>query len=292
MPVPFEELEGSPRFSIRHDETLAVRAFRVAWNDWPQFVHELVGRYEARAGQVYFVPPLGLPGFAHLLVSDVEVEPFEPSCPDGSTVRTLYSGANRYPAAGAKVVATYRTRFDEDNAGRIKLPRVPRGTFLTYEADLAAEYLAMPARTWRWDIPPDFPPLAPDVHPGRMLPQSLLRITWHRVPFPPWDAIRALRGCVNDAEFIDSPPGTVLFLGARAKREFTFQSGAGFWRLEYAFQENVKELSTGAQVGWNHWYRESPHDDEHWLAIADEDGNPPYAQGDLSQLFALGTQTA
>lgn len=289
MPTNFEELEGSPRFEIHDGETMAVRTFRVAWNDWPAFARELVGRYDVRGGQYYFVPPLGLPGFAHLLVSDVEVEPFEPSCPDGSAVRSLYSGANSYPAAGAKVTATYRTRFDEDNAPRAKLPKVPRGTFLTYETELAAEYLATPARTWRWDAAPDFLPLAPDLHPGVLLPQALFRITWHRVALPPWDLIRLLRGRVNESEFLGAPPGTVLFLGARAKREFTFQAGAGFWRVEYAFQENVKVLSTGGQVGWNHLYREMPIDGEHWNAIADADGNPPYADGNFANLFTFGT---
>lgn len=289
MSVSFEELEGSPRFEVRDDETVAIRFFRVDWNDWLQFARELLGRYEVRGGQFYFVPPLGLAGFAHLLVSELQVEPFEPSCPQGESLRSLSSGTNRYPIGGAKVTAIYRTRFDENNASRTKLPVVPRGTFLTFRADLAAEYLATPGRTWRWDASPDFPAVAPDVQPGILLPQSLFQLTWHRVALPPWDAIRALRGKVNSSEFVGAPPGTVLFLGARVRREFQFLADSGFWRVEYAFQENVKELSTGEKVGWNHCYRESAVDGEHWVALADEDGNPPYANADFSSLFSFGT---
>lgn len=287
MAVSFEELEGSPRFEIRDEETLAVRTFRVAWNDWPQFARELIGRYEVRGGQYYFVPPLGLAGFAHLLVSELEVEPFEPSCPDGDGVRTLTSGTNCYPAGGARVTATYRTRFDEDNAGRTKLPKVPRGTYLTYRADLAAEYLSIPGRTWRWYDPPEFSPVPPDVQPGKLLPQALVHLTWHRVALPPWEAMRALRGKVNGTEFLGAPAGTVLFLGAKVRREFQFLADSGFWRVEYAFQENIKELSDGTKVGWNHFYREAAVDGEHWVAIADEDGNPPFAYGDFNPLFAF-----
>ncbi len=288
MAVAFEELEGSPRFEIRDDETLAVRTFRVSWNDWPQFAQQLVGRYEVRGGQYYFVPPLRLPGFAHLLVSELEVEPFEPSCPDGAAVRTLVSGMNRYPGGGAKVTAIYRTRFDEDNAGRSKMPKVPLGTYLTFRADLAAEYLSTPGRTWRWNAPPDFPAVAPDVQPGRLLPQSLFHLTWHRVALPPWDAMRGLRGTVNDAEFLGSPPGTVLFLGAKVRRVFQFLAAGGFWRVEYTFQENVKELSDGSKVGWNHFYRETAVNGEHWVGIADEDGNPPYPSASFAPLFTFG----
>lgn len=31
MSVSFEELEGSPRFEVRDDETVAIRFFRVGW---------------------------------------------------------------------------------------------------------------------------------------------------------------------------------------------------------------------------------------------------------------------
>jgi len=289
MTVEFEELEGSPRFEVRDDETVAIRHFRVMWSSWRTFVRELLGQYEIRGGQYHFVPPTGLDGFPHLLVSEVMVEPFDPASPYGAHVRSLGKGTNDYPLGGAKVTAIYRTRFDEHNASRTKLPAVPQGTYLTFRADVAAEYLATPGRTWRWDAPPDYPAVAPDVQPGLLLPQSLFYLTWHRVPMPPWDTIRALRGKVNASEFVGSPPGTVLFLGAKVRREFQFLADDTFWRVEYAFQENVKELETGGKVGWNHWYRETAVSGEHWVAIADEDGNPPYASADFSALFSFGS---
>jgi hypothetical protein len=289
MSIPFEELEGSPRFEVRDDETVAVRTFMVPWTLWPKFGRQLLGQYEIRGGQYHFVPPTGLDGFPHLLVSELIVEPLDPRSPSGAVpLTTVGRGTNDY-TWGAKVTAIYRTRFDEQNASRTKLPTVPQGTYLTFRADVAAEYAATPGRTWRWNAPPDYPAVAPDVQPGLLRPQSLFHLTWHRVPMPPWDAMRALRGKVNASEFVGSPPGTVLFLGAKVRREFLFLASDPFWRVEYAFQENVKELETGGKVGWNHWYRETAVSGEHWVAIADEDGNPPYASADFSPLFSFGT---
>ncbi len=201
---------------------------------------------------------------------------------------TLSSGVNGYPAGGALVTATYRTAFDSDNQPRPATPAVPSGTYVTYQSDVAAEYVTTPGRVWRWNDSPDNPPLAADVNPGVIIPQGAFQLDWQRVAAPPWDAIRALRGKVNQAEFLAHPAGCVLFLGAEASREFHFLPEGGFWRVAYRFQENTKELSDGSQVGWNYFYKETPVDGEHWVAIQDSSGNLPYAEGDFTELFEFG----
>jgi hypothetical protein len=84
---------------------------------------------------------------------------------------------------------------------------------------------------------------------------------------------------------VGAPAGTVLFLGARAVREFQFLEEGGFWRLEYAFLENTKPLAAGGQAGWNAFYKEISVAGEHWVAIRDADGRAPYATGDFNLLF-------
>jgi len=247
-----------------------------------------VGSYQVVGGTFVFSPPVEFPGLPSLLVEELEVEPFDPASPDGDGVTTLTSTPNTYTAAGARVTATYRSGFDADNDPREDLPTIPNGTYLTYDADLAAEYLATPGRVWNWVDPPNNPPVPDDVNPGLLLPQGSFRLTWHRVARPPWSTIRSLRGKVNAATFVGAPAGTVLFLGARATRKFQFIEHGGFWKLEYAFQENTKELSTGAKVGWNHFYKETAVAGEHWVAIEDADGNPPYEAADLTPLFLFG----
>jgi len=168
--------------------------------DHPAFARLLVGRYRRVGCSHEFVPPLAFPGEPNLIVSDIDVEPFDAEGPEGSLVTTLTSGTNRYPAAGAKVTAVYESLFDADNRPRDDLPGVPTGTYLTYEADLGFEQFATPSRRWRWNAPPDYPTLAADVEPSLLLPTGDFRLTWHRVAVPPWTAIRSLRGHVNVGE--------------------------------------------------------------------------------------------
>ncbi|MDA7977507.1 MAG: hypothetical protein MPJ50_01900 [Pirellulales bacterium] len=288
MTVSFEELAGSPIIRVNEDGTQAVRHFRVAWSDWLTFARELVGEYRVVGRSFAFIPPQSFPGFENMLVRELDVEPFEPSGPDGSTVSTLTSGVNQYPSGGARVTATYEAMFDADNKPRPDLPEPPEGTFLSYKADLGSQCIATPGRTWRWDDPPDHPPLPPDIQPGVQVAEGSFELTWHRVPLPPWNLIRELRGKLNSATFVGSPPGTVLFTGAKITREFHIFRTGGFWKVRYSFLESTHELSSGALVGWNYFYKETPVSGEHWVAIADEDNNRPYVSADLTQLFTFG----
>jgi hypothetical protein len=288
MPAQFEELEGSPKLAVSEQGMTAWRSFRVAWADWPAFCGELIGSYQVVGGTFVFTEPLEFPGFPNLVVSDIQLEPFDPASPDGTGVGTLGAAPNAYSAGGARVTATYTTAFDVGNEPRPELPKVPKGTYLTFRADLGAEYMATPGRIWRWQAPPANPVVPDDVNPGLLIPQGTFHLTWHRVALPPWSTMRELRGKVNDATFVGAPAGTVLFLGARVRRRFHFVALGGFWEVQYTFQENTKELTSGAKVGWNHFYKETKVAGEHWVAIADEDGNAPYGAGDLTQLFVFG----
>jgi hypothetical protein len=186
------------------------------------------------------------------------------------------------------VTATYRTLIDADGAARGDLPSVPTGTFLHYEAELGTEAQAVPGRTWHWVASPDNPQLLPDQGTNLVRPSGTFHLAWQRVPLPPWDAIRELRGTVNDATFVGCAAGTVLFLGAAVERQFPLNPSGGFWEVRYAFAERTIELDGGGAVGWNHHYKETAVSGEHWVAIADDSDNPPYRGGDFSRLFEFG----
>ncbi|MGC3972393.1 MAG: hypothetical protein QM775_35135 [Pirellulales bacterium] len=68
-------------------------------------------------------------------------------------------------------------------------------------------------------------------------------------------------------------------------REFQLLDADALWRIDYHFAEQTKPLVVGGYGGWNHYYREQADAGEHWLEIADADGNPPYASGDFQTLF-------
>ncbi|MEX2187514.1 MAG: hypothetical protein WD875_12000 [Pirellulales bacterium] len=287
--VAFEELEGSPTIRVSQRGAVAVREFRCAWSDWPALARLLAGDFELVGSSPTFSAPLEFPGTANLVVSEIAVEPFDGGAPEGDDVTTLLSGTNRYSVAGARVTATYRSLFDTAGAARGDLPAVPDGTFLTYEAELGTEVQSLPGRTWHWVASPSNPPLLSDQGPSLLIPSGTFHLTWQRVPLPPWDAIRQLRGAVNDASFVGSPVGTVLFLGATVERQFPFSPSGGFWEIAYTFAERTIALDGGGSVGWNYQYKETPVSGEHWVAIADDSGNPPYRSGDFSSLFEFAT---
>ena len=285
MSVAIEELDGSPRFRIAESGTTAVRRLLVAWNQWQALARELVGTYRVVGGGFSFVAPSHVL-LNNLIVSELAVDPWPEEKITSGALTSIASSPNDYPHA--VVTATYRTIYDANNQPRDDLPSVPAGTILTYSADLGAEYMTVPGRVWRWVDPPDNPKVPEDVNPGLLIPSGAYQLTWRRVPRPPWNKIRELRGKVNSGTFVGAPAGTVLFLGARATREFQFLEEGGFWRIEYSFLECTKELTTGAKVGWNYFYKELKVGSEHWVRIEDQDGGAPYRQGDLTQLFQFG----
>ncbi len=281
----FEELDDSPRFHITESGTSAVRRFLVAWSQWQSFARQLVGSFQIVGSGFSFVIPSHVL-LNNLIVSELTVDPWPADKITSGALFSLGSSPNAYPHA--LVTATYRTIYDHDNRSRPDLPDVPAGTILTYSAELGAEYITVPGRVWQWVDPPDNAKVPDDVNPGLLLPSGAYRLLWRRVAQPPWDAIRALRGKVNNATFVGAPTGTVLFLGARVTREFQFLEEGGFWRLEYSFLESTRELSGGGSAGWNHFYKEQASGGEHWVAIEDEDGNPPYRAGNFAGLFQFG----
>jgi hypothetical protein len=275
MSIAFEELAGSPTIEVEHDGVRARRVFRVAWDEWRDFARTLLGGWTRIESTYRWIPPQPFPGLPHVLVERIEVAPFDPDNPEGDAVLSIAHGANRYPDAGAQVTAHYRTLVtpvDEDGND----PDTPEGTVLTYSADLAAEYVSVPGRVWEWSD--DGAKLPADENPQVLLPTGSYTLKWERVARPPWDAIRALRGKVNDAEFYGAAAGKLLFLGAKATRQFELLSEVNLWTIEYAFAERSHE--------WNEFYKQGAG----FTAIRDRDDNDlqPYAEGDFGGLFVFG----
>ncbi|MHB1033235.1 MAG: hypothetical protein ACYC35_05190 [Pirellulales bacterium] len=287
MAVLFEELAGSPTWSVRDGRATATRVFKVAWEDRFDFVRDLWGGYWVVGNRWVYVLPATFPDLAGALVTDVHVELFDPDAPTSDTfLAGLSSGTNVY--SHARVTATYRNLPGDDR--RAGKPAHPEGTVLTFSSDLSAEYQTIPGRTWEWNVAgsPDVPA---DINPGILVPAEDLELTWHRVPRPPWDAIRDLRGKVNASAFMGHAPETVLFLGARAHCDCQIFD-TGLWKLEYHFK--VKEVQATADsatlYGWNRFYREEPADGEHWLEIQTKGAtkHKPYTAGDFAALFQFG----
>lgn len=269
MPVSFEELEGSPTIAINADGMQATRVFRVAWSDWQDFVRDLTGGWRPVGDSFELIEPKSFPGLDNVVIDEVHITPLDPHNPDGQEVQTLTRGTNSYPQAGAKVVATYKSRADADPENDD--PDIPKGTVLTYSSDLGGETITIPGRAYTWGAGGD--KLPADVNPGVFMPTGSYTLKWDRVASPPWSAIRNTRGKINSTAFHGAAARTVLFLGARASRQFEFLHGATLWSLEYSFAERAVE--------WNKFFRVETGV---WTEI-----NPkPYAEASFSNLFTFG----
>lgn len=289
--VDYEELEDSPTFSLTGQRPSAKRIFLVDWSDWQEAVAQIYGSYQYIAGQATHTPPETFPGMPWLVAQDIQVEPFDPKSPDGA------GAPNTYNMGGAKLTVTYSPIEGDGSTGgsHPDMPEVDNGTYLTYSADIGAKMLSVPGRTFLWSGLTGADRRLPDDQPmGKLIPTEQFTLSWQRVPRPPFSQIRAKRGMVNDGEFMGFPDNNVLFLGAKLSRDFQVID-SGLWRVDYMFEvRSHKATSTDPALennyyGWNRFYsRKSDSDGEHWLIIADEDGNQLYQDTDFAPLLQQG----
>lgn len=288
--VTFEELERSPMIWISQGAARATRVFRVPdWSQWQAFVRVLVGRWTAVGVSPVFVAPLAFPGYPTMLVDEVQIEPFDAMSPDGTVPVDLATTTNTY-AQGARVTVQYKT-LPQDGGGTGSDPDRPDGTTLVVQVNGGTELSSIPGRAWRWNTA-GAPAVDPDQFTGILIPTADYNLTWGRVPIPPWETMRTMRGKVNSLPFLGAPAGTLLFAGYQARRLFQFLEDGGFWEFDYVFREQANYNAAGTQVrGWNYFYREQASGGEHYLKIVNEDGDPPYKEADFQDLFKFPVVT-
>jgi hypothetical protein len=199
----FSELEGSPTLRISTDGISGERKFWVPHStDLIPFLQEVIGiwvisgQQNGQGGTCFFQPPMAYPGFANVVPDDISVAPRQPSSPMGTFAVDLDGTTNDYQN-GWDVTVKYKTVYNiqEQRSG---LPGTPTGTYLSYEADLSAEYVTIPGRSFVWMVGPGNPEsngktLGEDNSPGILTPTGGYTLTWDRVLSPPWDTIRGNR---------------------------------------------------------------------------------------------------
>jgi hypothetical protein len=282
MPVDFEELEGSPKISVSRRGMSGVRVFKINWSDWPDFLGELWGYWVAVGGQSTYTPAASFYGLPGMWPSDIQVDPFQPDSPLESSISLAGSQANyNY----ARVTVTYKPFPVSDR----RMPQVPNGTFLIATGDVAAQYMALPGRTWKW---PDGTTVEDDFTPGILIPEESINLSWRWVPQPPWTAMRQTRGCVNNSTFMGYDAEQVLFVGANWEREFQVND-TPLWRVDYKFQVKTVQstLDPGTVYGHNYFYRrDAGAGNDNWQRIVSvQTGAAPFQSADLSQLFQFGS---
>lgn len=251
--VPFDELAGSPKFSLGRESRDATRVGKVAWANIDLLALECFPVAPALPG-VY-------PGITFLYADAVEIEPF-------------------HPDPGLEMVCTGNTASYDFARVTIKYSRLPyeSSTLITRRYSMTGEFMTLPSGLLRWEDQAVGKHInEEDVTAAKIIPSIEHSITWNRVlnSAIPWDAIKANIGKVNDGDldnayFPSVTDETLLYLGAELN--FTFSTdGSQVWTLEHRFQE--RRVKSGADVfGWNHFWRPS---DSLWKKLLNKDDNNP-----------------
>ena len=286
MSVPFRELAGSPQETFSPEGLRAQRRIVTAWADRHAMVAELLGEGVGPVGW----RPASYPGRPFVAAARVGIEPWPPSPENQGEFDDVASQLNAYGGMFALLTVDYEV-LDEGES-RADLPATEADTFLTYRMDFGAEYEPWPAQSLRWMSDATLP-VPPGAVPALRVPLTEHHVTWHRVAYPPWQAIRACVGTVNAFAFLGAPAETVLFDGATAEKQFlgidASQQPKFGWRITYIFREKAIHVG-GSVLGWNHRFRHVPHGDAGWDRLVDAAGNAMYRTSDFVPLFFFAAQ--
>lgn len=246
------ELESSPREQYTAAGFAATRVFLVPWGERDAFAQAALGRATVFGN----ASPAAYPGKPDVTAVRVRLEPFEPAVPEEQALASLEQGLNTYPGF-AKATVEYAT------TPAVDLPQGPGnepGTEISYRMSRLGEEAVLPSAAFVWEDSPGTS--VSDIHIiTRRFSLTEHILTWKKVVNPPWEAIRELQGCVNEAEFIGCAAETLLFDGAGANKLYRggFDEGPSefCWQIAYTFLERAVKHG-GAVYGWNHVLRTDP----------------------------------
>jgi hypothetical protein len=279
MSVPFEELEDSPRisFSRTGGRGQAVRKFLIAWSDYTNFILDLMGYWTLVGGvSTYVQSTVSFPNWPNLLADDVDIQPFSTS-PDSKVIPSLSSDPNSFEKA--LVTVTYRQVQDDSN--RHPGPSVPSGTILEFSSEVAAEMMTLPGHQLFYKSGMSTWALEASQVGGEPIGSEDFNFTWSRVPYPPWAAIIAQKGTLNNATFAGHDPGKLLFLGAQRRIQFQVNQ-VSLWTISYHFKSKTKK--------WTEKYKPTAAGGfgPGWYDLVDGGGNPLLDSTNFNTLFAFG----
>jgi hypothetical protein len=187
--------------------------------------------------------------------------------------------ADGYPDydGGALVEVEYRSP-PYDFAGGQNLnnqidPNTPL-SWCTQEIDFSTTAYTSPNWTYHYASGPHSGSYI-NVHATFEIPLTIMTLTFHKLPYMPMTAVRALRGKVNDATFLGAPAGTVLFKGAKINREPN-PDGTIVQTVVLTFEERSSA---------HPWNSLPSADDPTFYPVEGPGGVKPYLTGDLSQLL-------
>lgn len=303
MPVFVEELPGSPKVKLDRAGGTATRIVKVATLDIDAFVRELFPRPFDN-----YLFSASYPGLPWLRAESMSFEPFLPDTITGFSENPAF-----YPFTQVTVNYMGPTKRDwgmqsgrgNDRSG----PGGPAGSsggqstqFLTHKITFGGEQILLPPNSLRFATDKNGNPVVSDTDPNGFAPANVKAganigilhhtLTWSYINYPPWYAIRASLGYVNNALMMGAFPETLLFLGGDAQHQYSYSQNQTYWSLTYHFAERCLNyaLATADQtvnvpIGWNYYLRPETGRFEKLFRKNTGATQGPYLTADLSQLF-------
>lgn len=273
--VPFFELAGSPVESFTAEGFCATRRFLVRWEDRLNFARDVMGHsslFNYQSSTYY-------PNRTSVFPVKLTFKPADEKTIEYQEISALHLGLNSYDGwALATIKYETLTQMDLDFGVDAEA-----GTKITYRLSWESVDEELPySPDWVWEdssasIPAETPML-------QRIPQAIHVIIWSQVLNPPWRTIQETQGKVNASEFLDCPPGTLLFEGAAANKLYrsTFEEGESpyCWAITFTFRQKAIHHDSGI-YGWNHFFRVS---DGSWQ-IVNNHGKRIYDSAEFAPLF-------
>lgn len=270
MPVAFDELVSSPRYSGNAGELTAIREGIISWGAINTLYAELF------PGPVAGKPslPALLSGSTVLFADEVEFAPFHS---DGEIVSC--SPLNSYDKALAKI--TYRTIPYTQGGGA-------SDQIITRRTERSGEFLTLRNTGVRW-VGEANPIADPEAQAGLFVPSKVIAVTLHRVTPTFYATLKTasdlLIGKVNNATFEGHAAGTILYEGMSDEQTVT-ADGSQPYQVELRFNVRiVYNQGSSTPLGWNFFFDDSP-DQGKWREMETMDGKPIYLSGDFSTLYS------
>ena len=259
MPLDFSSpsvtIGGVPCFDEDTRETFGVhgrearRILVCQWNHRITVTRALMGGVASNGVIVTVTPPAAYPDEPSLTCKEV--------APEGVGLRGIGpNGMVGYEYA--RLTATY-TAEDVTTA--------------ELSIDFRSDILTVPqdAPSFKWG---DDEPLPPEASPPLLVGSTDFVITRHLLASIPESLIESLRDHVNTGTFRGRPAGTVRFVGARSRRQYTTIT-APTYSITFVFASRKEP--------WNNFLRPSTG---LWEPVYLMNGQPPFPGGDLNRLLA------
>ena len=264
--VRFNLVEGYPKLSYSRDGVNAQEKYIIEYAQLDLFVDECFPEITVRALRNRVRKKYYFPGKPWLTVDTIDVGPWP---------ETLVGGGDTSVKQAKYAVIDISYTPKDDEANDPEPDETQPSTFLTHSVGIGVEYLTLPTiNSYTPTNDPSRNASPSDAKYGNLntfmagaqdevvkgeipmikrIPTIEHTFTWKEVLRPDWQSIINAVGMTNDAKFLGSDSGGVMFMGVDAHREFT-PRGALPWQVTFRFSQRMLKNQFGAELGWNHFY--------------------------------------